>query len=143
MIENLNKNSTAFNRVDDNIIGYLEIERLNIKKIIKKGVSNDILDQNIIGMLENSAIGIDNNDIVLAGHNIGEVFRHLHHIQIDDIVKITTNDSCYRYKVRKILTVNENDVKYLLNEHRNRLTLITCTNIANKRLLVICDLVSF
>lgn len=143
IINNLSKNSTAFNQIDNDIIGYLEIERLNIKKLIKNGVGNDILDQNIIGMLESGIIGADNNDIVLAGHNIQEVFQHLHQIKIDDIVKITTNDSCYRYKVRKILTVNDTDVQYLLNKHQNHLTLITCTNISNKRLLVICDLVVF
>lgn len=143
VIENLNKNSTAFKQVDDDIVGYLEIERLNIKKLIKKGVDNEVLDQNIIGMLEIGTIGIDANDIILAGHNINEVFHHLHQIKINDIVKITTNDSCYRYKVKNILTVDDTDVQYLLNKHENRLTMITCTSITNKRLLILCDLISF
>lgn len=143
VITNLIEDNNSFNSVNSDIIGYLEIENLNIKKLIKRGTSAEILDQNIIGMLENSIIGTDNNDIVLAGHNINEVFRYLHQIKVNDIVKITTNDSCYRYKVKKIMTVDETDVKYLLNKHQNRLTLITCTNISNKRLLVVCDLVNF
>lgn len=143
IIENINKSNTAFNHVDDDVVGYLEIERLNIKKLIKKGVSAEVLDQNIIGMLEIGPIGNDDNDIILAGHNINEVFHHLHQIKINDIVKITTNDSCYRYKVKNILTVDDTDVQYLLNKHENRLTMITCTSITNKRLLILCDLISF
>lgn len=141
IVDNLTNTKSGYNYVNDNIVGYLEIDNLNIKSVIKKGVSDVILDQNVIGMLDGVEIGIENNDIFLAGHNIKEVFRNLHIIKKGDIVKITTIASCYKYKVIKILTVNEEETNYLINNHMNYLTMMTCTNEANKRLIIICELV--
>lgn len=141
IIDNWNSNNVNYNYVDDSIIGYLEINNLNIKNIIKNGVSENILDENVIGMPEGIEIGQNNNDVFLAGHNIKEVFRNLHSIKKGDIVKITTKDSCYKYKVTEIIIVNDEDINYMINNHQNRLTMMTCTNKSNKRLIVICELI--
>lgn len=141
IINNVINNKTGFNYTNTDIVGYLEIERLNIKNVIKIGVDDNILDENVIGMLEESEFGINDNDIFVAGHNIKEVFANLHYIKLGDIVKITTNDSCYKYMVNKILFVNEEETNYLINNHLNKLTMMTCTYIPQKRLIIICDLV--
>lgn len=141
IINNIINNKNGFNYINTDIVGYLEIERLNIKNVIKIGVDDNILDENVIGMLEESEFGINDNDIFVAGHNIKEVFANLHYIKLGDIVKITTNDSCYKYMVNKILFVNEEETNYLINNHLNKLTMMTCTYIPKKRLIIICDLI--
>lgn len=141
MINNIIDNKNGFNYINTDVVGYLEIERLNIKNVIKTGVNDNILDENVIGMLEGAEFGINDNDIFLAGHNIKEVFANLHSIEIGDIVKITTNDSCYEYIVNKILFVNEEETSYLVNNHLNQLTMMTCTNMPKQRLIIICDLI--
>lgn len=141
VIDNMVSNNTSYNYINNNIIGYLEIENVKIKNIIKISVSDKVLDENVIGMLESSEIGRNNSDVFLAGHNIKEVFRNLHLIKKGDIVKITTNDSCYRYEVNKILIVNDYEINYLLNTYNNKLIMMTCTNQNNKRLIVIANLI--
>lgn len=128
------------NEYNSDIIGYLEISNLKIKNIIIEGVGSDILDQNVIGILPNRYFGT-NDDIFLAGHNIEEVFKKLHNISIGEIIKITTKNSCYRYKVVDKKIINETETSYLKNNYRNKLFLMTCTNIKRKRLLVVCDLI--
>lgn len=137
VINNINQYKIEYN---SDIIGYLEISNLQIKNIIKEGVGNDILDQNVIGILPNRDFGI-NDDIFLAGHNIKEVFKKLHNISIGEIIKITTKNSCYRYKVVDIKIIKETETSYLKNNYSNKLFLMTCTNIKRKRLLVVCDLI--
>ena len=124
------------NEYNSDIIGYLEISNLKVKNIIIEGVGSDILDQNVIGILSNRCFGT-NDDIFLAGHNIEEVFKNLHNISIGEIIKITTKNSCYRYKVVDIKIINETETSYLKNNYSNKLFLMTCTNIKRKRLLVI------
>lgn len=141
IINNLINKNNSYNYIDNGIVGYLEIDRLEIKNVIKKGVDSNILDQNVIGMLEENDFG-NNNDIFLAGHNIEEVFKKLHLIKINDKIKITTKDRCYFYKVTKIITVNDNEIDYLKNHHKNKLTMVTCTNKSYQRLMVICDLIN-
>lgn len=128
------------NEYNSDIIGYLEISNLKIKNIIIEGVGSDILDQNVIGILPNRYF-CTNDDIFLAGHNIEEVFKKLHNISIGEIIKITTKNSCYRYKVVDIKIINETETSYLKNNYSNKLFLMTCTNIKRKRLLVIGDLI--
>lgn len=129
------------NEYNSDIKGYFEINSLNIKNIIKEGVGSDILDQNVIGIVPNREFGINNDDIFLAGHNIEEVFKNLHNISIGEIIKITTKNSCYRYKVVDKKIINETETSYLKNNYSNKLFLMTCTNIKRKRLLVVCDLI--
>ena len=117
-----------------------QISNLKVKNIIIEGVGSDILDQNVIGILSNRCFGT-NDDIFLAGHNIEEVFKNLHNISIGEIIKITTKNSCYRYKVVDIKIINETETSYLKNNYSNKLFLMTCTNIKRKRLLVVCDLI--
>lgn len=108
-----------------NYIGYINIDRVNIKRGIVNGVSKQILDNNDVGM-------ISNNNIILAGHAVDNVFAKLFNVKINDTIDIYLYDILYKYKVYKKVIVEKDNFEHLNND----LVLITCTN-DDKRLLVI------
>ena len=69
-------------KVENNInqyIGYLEIPRINLNKIIKYGTSKIILDNEYVGLLSGKTF--DNKNIVLAGHNREGVFKNIKYLK--------------------------------------------------------------
>ena len=92
-----------------NYIGYIEIDSINIKRGIVKGINDEILNNNDVGMIRD-------NNIILAGHAVDNVFGKLNNIVSFDKIKI----------------VDKDNVDYLDED----LVLITCTN-DDKRLLVL------
>ena len=122
--------------VINDYLGYLYIPKYNIERVIKKGTSSDVLDSGFVGMHRLSGC-LDCNDlIILAGHNILNVFSKLHYIDIGDIVNINSYSSSRKFIVYDKKTVNEYDFSYLVNNRNNELLLITCTKNKGKRLLV-------
>lgn len=145
-IENLYETKTKFNvvntmeykNINNEHVGYIEIPRINIKKEIKYGSSKNILDENYVGILNGKTL--ENNNIVLAGHNIKTVFYKIRKLKKDDIAILNTNKNKKYYKVKDIRVINKNEFKYFYDTEKKLLTLVTCTNNNNKRLLVICEL---
>jgi LPXTG-site transpeptidase (sortase) family protein len=131
--------TNSFNS-DSNIVfdnaGYLYIPRFEIKRIIKKGTGNDVLDSGFVGMHRLSGSLESNDLIILAGHNISNVFSKLHYIDIGDIVNINSYSLLRRFIVYDKKIVNEYDFSYLVNNRNNELLLITCTKNKGERLLV-------
>ena len=68
---NINYQNKIIKKIYDNknysneYLGYIEIPKYNIKRVIKNGVIKDVLDKNYVGLMNES-----NNLIILAGHNI-------------------------------------------------------------------------
>lgn len=106
-------------------VGYIEIKSVDIKKGIIKGINNEILNNNDVGMIRN-------NNIILAGHAVPNVFGNLNNIKKFDKIKIYLYNQEYIFTVYNTIIVDKNNIKYL-NED---LVLITCTN-DNRRLLVL------
>lgn len=125
---------------DSNIVfdnaGYLYIPRFEIKRIIKKGTGNDVLDSGFVGMHRLSGSLESNDLIILAGHNISNVFSKLHVIDIGDVVSINSYMLSRKFVVYDKKIVNEYDFSYLVNNRSNELLLITCTINKGERLLV-------
>lgn len=120
---------------DDSILGYIEFSDYNVKRIIKKGTSKEILDKNYVGMFDISSSLDSNNHIILAGHNVDNVFKVLHKLKIGNEVIIYTNVGTYKYYVVNKITIMANDFSYF-DVQENTLSLITCTNYKNRRLLI-------
>ena len=64
------------------------------------------------------------NNIILAGHNIPNVFSKLHDISVGDIVFVN-NGSDRKFIVYDRKIVSESDFSYFYNRN-NELMLITC-----------------
>lgn len=112
-------------KLETNYIGYIEINSVNIKRGIINGVNDEILNNNDIGMIRD-------NNIILAGHAVENVFGNLKNISVFDEVKIHLYDKDYYFMVYDKIVVSKNNLDYLNAD----LVLITCTN-DNKRLLVL------
>lgn len=120
----------------DDYLGYIYIPRFNIKKLIKYDTNSSILNDGYVGLHRLSG-NLDNDDlIILAGHNVSNVFHKLHSICIGDYVYINTYISQRKFAVYDLKIVNEYDVSDLTNNRKNELLLITCTEHSGERLLV-------
>lgn len=107
-------------------VGYIEIKRLNIKRGIVNNITDEILNNNDIGM-------INNGNIILAGHSVTNVFGKLHNIKLNDIINIYLYNKLSEYLVKDIRVIDKKDLSLLNNE----LVLITCMLDNNKRLIII------
>lgn len=117
-------------KLETNYIGYIEINSVNIKRGIINGINDEILNNNDIGMIRD-------NNIILAGHAVENVFGNLKNISVFDEVKIHLYDKDYYFMVYDKIVVSKNNLDYLNAD----LVLITCTN-DNKRLLVLGSIIN-
>ena len=127
IIDNIYLNSDVSNKVD--YIGYIEIEKLNIKREIVLGINNYNLLSHVT--LSEESKNLDSNNIILAGHAIKNIFGNLKNIEKNDIIKIGSTDKVYYYKVTDINIVFKNQ-KIVKDSN---LILITCFDF-NKRLII-------
>lgn len=117
-------------------LGYIYIPRFNIRRLIKNGTDSSILDSNYVGVHELSSSILDDDLIILAGHNVFNVFSRLHDININDLVILGSSGVSRKFLVYNKVVVNEYDFSYLNSNRKNELLLITCTNKSGERLLV-------
>ena len=117
-------------KLETNYIGYIEIESLKIKKGIINGINDAILNNNDIGMIRD-------NNIILAGHAVENVFGNLNNISIFDEIKVHLYDKDYYFMVYEKVIVDKDNLDYLNSD----LVLITCTN-DNRRLLVLGSIIN-
>lgn len=136
--DNINYHNEIIEKIYDNhnykdYLGYIEIPKYNIKRIIKEGVSNEILDNNYVGLMNIK----NDNLLVLAGHNINLVFHKIHYLKKGDLINLYLNKK-EEYKVIETLEINIDDNSILYKKYKNKtLILITCTKDSNKRFIVI------
>lgn len=78
--------------------------------------------------LDISARPGEGGNIVIYGHNRKVIFGSLPFIWIGDIIKIVNSDgTTFRYKVVKKVTVNPDDLSYVVPQNEEVLTVYTCT----------------
>lgn len=114
--------------------GYIYIPKFNYKNIIKKG--DKAIGENYVSMHKLSSNIGSNKNIILSGHNNKYVFHKLYKLNKGDEIVISDFKLDYRYIVNEKRIVNIDDSSIFNDD--NRLTLITCTNDTQKRLVVIC-----
>ncbi len=127
-IENIFVNDISKNEHD--YIGYVEIERLHIKREIVMGIT----DKNLLNhvAMSSRSKNLDEKQIILAGHGIKNIFGNLRKIKMGDIIKIHSFDNTHTYQVERIDIVNPEQTDVI---DQTNLILITCTN-DNKRFIV-------
>ncbi len=122
---------------EDDILGSLIIEKINLVGDIKEGSSNEILND-YIGHIEETA-KYDGN-VGLAAHNRGNqysYFARINELEPGDEIIYQTKYGERIYSVISKDVILETDWSKLQNTQENKLTLITCVqNRVNQRLCV-------
>lgn len=82
---------------------------------------------------------VDEDDLVIAGHNYRRHFQYLYKLQIGDTIRFTDmNGNVTTYTVQQMRTLDATDVDTVLNSEHD-LVLYTCTYSGKERTTVFCD----
>jgi len=124
---------------DENIIGYITISKIGLEKApIADGIENRVINK-YIGHFKETAY-LDGN-ICLCSHNRGSkasYFEKLNEISKGDKIIYETKYTTKTYIVNEIIEIQETDLSVLEPTKNNIITLITCVkNKSNLRLCVI------
>jgi sortase A len=109
---------------DGDVIGEMEIPRLDLKTIVVQGESPKVL-RRAVGHLPETALPGNSGNVALAGHR-DSFFRPLRNIQLGDAITIKTPDGEFEYQVESTEIVWPSDVEVLKPSSENTLTLVTC-----------------
>lgn len=133
----------ALNVTGNGIMGYLDIDKLNLELPIYHGTSDEVLNR-AVGHLEGSSlpVGGENTHCVLSAHRglpSASLFSDLDELEVGDTFRITVLNQVLTYEVDQIKIVVPQDVDDLqIIEGGDYCTLMTCTpyGINTHRLLV-------
>ena len=125
------------------VMGYIEISKINIKLPIYQGTSEEVLSRGI-GHLDFSSlpVGGENTHTILTGHRglpSAKLFTDLDKLSEGDLFYIHSLDKVLAYKVDQIKVVLPHEMEDLqIVENKDYTTLITCTpyGVNTNRLLV-------
>lgn len=115
----------------ENIIGYIEIPKIDVRLPIYLGASKENMDKGAVHLTKSSLpIGGENTNAVIAAHRgslIGLMFRNIHKLEIGDELYITNFRETLTYKITEtaIIRPSETD-KVLIRPGEDMLTLSTC-----------------
>lgn len=134
--------SPASSTVDEKLIGRITIPTLDINYVILNKTTDQNLDISIT-----KVVGPDihqKGNLVLAGHNLnnGGFFGRLKNIKgSDKILLETPSGQTETYVLREKYLVKETDLSPLDQSEQTKtmLTLITCTDDVNERLIVVAE----
>lgn len=135
--EDVEQEVTEDDGSEEDLIGSLKIEKINLNGTVKEGSTNEIL-RDYIGHIEETA-KYDGN-VGLAAHNRGNkysYFARINELEPGDEIVYTTKYGERKYIVDTKKEILETDWSNLEGTSDNRLTLITCIkNKVNQRLCV-------
>lgn len=135
--EDVEQKVTEDDGFEEDLIGSLKIEKINLNGTVKEGSTNEIL-RDYIGHIEETA-KYDGN-VGLAAHNRGNkysYFARINELEPGDEIIYTTKYGERKYIVDTKKEILETDWSKLEGTTDNRLTLITCIkNKVNQRLCV-------
>ena len=128
---------------DNDMIGYLKIDRIGIELPIYHGTSDDVLNKGV-GHLQGSSlpVGGKNTHCVMSAHRglpSSRLFTDLDRMETGDTFQITVLDQVLTYQVDQIQIIEPTDVDALqIIDGGDYCTLFTCTpyGINTHRLLV-------
>lgn len=116
--------TAAFPLRHGEMIGRLEIPRVNISVIILEGTDSSVLDV-AAGHIPGTALPGGSGNAGIAAHR-DTFFRALRNIQPNDRLIIRTADGVFEYGVESTEVVEPNDMGVLRQTTAEELTLVTC-----------------
>ncbi len=132
--------------IENNIVGKLEIKKLNLSIPIYLGATNSNLNKGAVHLSHTSLpLGENNSNVVIAAHRgliRHQMFRHLDRLKEGDEILITNFWEELKYKVVKTEIILPNETsKVLIQENKDMVTLITCHpfRINSHRYVVYCE----
>jgi len=108
----------------DELIGRIEIPRLDVKAIVREGDDEGTL-RHAVGHIPSTAFPGEIGNVALAAHR-DTIFRPLRNIRKDDRIIVSTLDGTYEYQVQSTKIVVPTDVSVLKASAGKELTLVTC-----------------
>ncbi len=117
--------------IKDNIIGYINIPKLNLELPIVLGANTENMKKGAVHLTETSyPIGGENTNSVIAAHrgyNKAQMFRYIDRLEYGDEIYIQNFREELVYRVYEIKVIDPNDVNELLiEEGKDIITLFTC-----------------
>ena len=117
---------------DNDMIGYLKIDRIGVELPIYHGTSDAVLNKGV-GHLEGSSlpVGGENTHCIMSAHRglpSSKLFTDLDRVELGDTFQIVVLDQVLTYQVDFIKTIEPNDVSNMqIIEGGDYCTLFTCT----------------
>jgi len=106
------------------IVGRLEIPRLNVSAMVREGANERTLSR-AVGHIPGTAFPGAVGNVGLAGHR-DTFFRALRDIRENDVIDFQTEQGIYSYRVESTQIVGPRDVGVLNASGGKTLTLVTC-----------------
>lgn len=127
----------------DSIIGIIRIPKLNLSYTFFSGLNDDLLKISpcrFYGDLPNNN-SIINKNLCIAGHNYNnkQFFSQIDKLEVNDKIIIVDNfNNEYNFSVIKNYEVKSNDLSPIYENSSNKyeLTLVTCNNMNNNRIII-------
>ena len=123
------------------MIGYIEIPKINIRYPILEKETVASLEQSVAVRYPDNPKLNEPGNVVIAGHNYrnGQFFSNLKKVSTGDVVKITdTTGKTLSYTIYEKYETTAEDVAYITRntENNTEITLVTCTDDSNARIVV-------
>ncbi len=124
------KNAQNNKNIPKDIIGILEIPKINLKVAIQEGTDEETLNY-AVGHFKESVMPGEIGNFAVAGHRnytYNKFFSNLDKLEGGDKIKMTTKDDIYTYTVSSLEVVTPDKVEVLNSKNNEKnITLITCT----------------
>lgn len=132
----INPDDVENNRAEDNrealeVIGVLEIPKINVNVAILEGTDDRAL-RYTVGYYPQTAKPGEKGNMVLLGHRnyvYGKFFNKLDKLEVGDSIIVKRDTYTYTYKVTESFVVAPEDVWVLNQTSDAQITMITCTPI--------------
>lgn len=111
-------------KTDPFAVGRIEIPRLGVKAIIRKGADEKTLSR-AVGLVPGAAFPGESGNVVLAAHR-DTFFRPLRKIRVDDRIRLHVPPEHYEYRVESVRVVTPEETSVLQSKGIEELTLVTC-----------------
>lgn len=130
--------------VSEGIFAVIDIPSVGVRGKVVEGTDDETL-KNYIGMFKGCNMPGEYGNFSVAAHNniYTEIFRNLHKVQIGDKIRVITKQYEYVYLVRSVNEIAPTQTEVLEpNYSKKEITLITCTDLGQSRIVVKGDLIS-
>ena len=128
-----NQISKEQKKIEKEFIGYLQIDKVNLKQgLVSKNSYYNNVNRNIAILTASDYPDQENGNVILAAHSGTSsisYFKHLYQLSIGDEASIYYKDYIYNYRIVNIYNVPKTgSVTILRDINKTTLTLITCTH---------------
>ncbi|MBH0164246.1 class D sortase [Fictibacillus sp. 7GRE50] len=133
-LKNKPKNTVASPKLQNGIIGKLQINKIDLTIPIMEGASQANLKVGAGHLIGTSPIGDTGNSAIAAhrSYTYGKQFNRLPEVKVGDTIQVVTKDKKLTYRIIDEMIVLPNDLSVLKKDStQNVLTLITCHPMKN------------